>query len=166
MSSGAKLVARCICVSCTRLCYYSRLKACPHWQLDRDPIAIQPQRCPHLQLDRDRIAIRPIHIARWIRSRSDRDRLNPIRRSGRYLHVRYACSRNIQHSSLVFVLAHLTSLYQRFLQAKKPHLHIGHQSRDTEMRRRYRFQSAVWTLAIPIGSRSDRDPFWSSVDRP
>ena len=51
--------------------------------------------CPHWQLDRDRIAIRPIHIARWIRSRSDRDRLNPIRNSGRYLHVRYACSRNI-----------------------------------------------------------------------
>ena len=60
------------------VCFFSSLKACPHWQLDRD-----------------RIAIRPIHIARWIRSRSDRDRLNPIRNSGRYLHVRYACSRNI-----------------------------------------------------------------------
>ena len=65
---------------------------------DRNSIAIQPQRCPHLQLDRNRIApiaIRPIHISRWFRSRSDRDRLNPIRNSGRYLHARYACSWNI-----------------------------------------------------------------------
>ena len=32
---------------------------------------------------------------------------------------------------------------------------------------RYRFQSVVWTLATPIGSRSaaNRNPFWSSVDR-
>ena len=45
--------------------------------------------------DHDRIEIRPIHIARWIRSRSDRDRLNPIRNSERYFDVRYACSRNI-----------------------------------------------------------------------
>ena len=32
-------------------------RACLHWQLDRDPIAMQPQRCPYLQLDRDPIAI-------------------------------------------------------------------------------------------------------------
>ena len=31
----------------------TNVKVCPHWQLDRDLIAIQPQRCPHLQLDHD-----------------------------------------------------------------------------------------------------------------
>ena len=62
---------------------------------DRDPTATLSTLATRSRSDRDRIAIRPIHIARWIRSRSDRDRLNPIRNSGRYLHVRYACSRNI-----------------------------------------------------------------------
>ena len=51
------------------------------------------------RFDRDLIAI----IGRWMSFTSDRDRLNLIRNSGRYLHVRYECSRSIT------LLTHLCS---------------------------------------------------------
>ena len=157
-------------VPTTRVAYVKVTPTISNWI---QPIAIGSRSNPPRDVDRtdrDPIAIRSRSSCKcgqrcgWIAigSRSDRDPVASVDRP--------------------FVLAHLTSLYQRFLQAKKPHIHIGHQSRDSEMRRRYRFQSAVWTLAIPIGSRSDRDriaigriaiesrsdrdPFWSSVDRP
>ena len=95
---------------------------------------------------RIRLNFKPL---RWIRFTLI-DRLNPIIR---IVGITFTCamsvvgSSNPPRSSLFFLnLNCLTSLRPRFLQAKKPCIHIGHpityQSRDTEGQR-YRFQSVV-----------------------
>ena len=110
----------------------SLIKPCPQWQLDRD------KSNPH---------------RRWFRLRSDHNQLIPIRNCGHYLHICYECSQNIPalSSSVSLTLHHCINAFHK----QRTHTYtlvVSHVMPNK--RRRSRFQSAVWTLANPIGSRT------------
>ena len=95
-STFTKCYGTCVsnnCPDCFHAALFSRhhanlfayfFKACPHWQLDRDPTTTLST-----------LATQSRSVRSTSRGGFDCDWLNPIRNSGRYLHVRYACSRNI-----------------------------------------------------------------------